>query len=222
MGIFHMAENEARGNIVPDKAIMPILHTLLGMGGDQFSTFLERKLGEGTHTGNKIIDSVGYSTYGPDRMPSFYLLKAGDEAKDPVNNVLGVFDITTSLENGTFNPYDFQSRVDDRTPGQRRPGTYRELTPLTELLGNHSPRQYHPLGSVFHRGTSLETLCRVLKTPDFSKSQGVRYDTSLCFMFVICCTEVDPALPSEAASAVESAPPAYTSHSTPSIRTTDY
>jgi hypothetical protein len=185
------------------------------MGGDQFSTFLERKLGEGTHTGNKIIDSVGYSTYGPDRMPSFYLLKAGDGAKDPVNNVLGVFDITTSLENGTFNPYDFQSRVDDRTPGQRRPGIYKELTPLTELLQNYSLQQFHPSGSVFRRGTSLETLCRTLTDPAFSHSQGVRYDNGLCFMFLICCTVVDPALPSGAASAIASAPPAYTSHGTP-------
>jgi len=220
MGIFHMADNEARGKIVPDKAITPILYTTLGMGGDRFSTFLERKLGgEGTHTENEkiIIDSVAYSTYGPDRMPAYYLLKAGDEAKDPVNNVVGVFDITTSLENRTFNPYDFQSRVDDRTPDQRRPGIYKELTPLTKLLQRSSSHQYHPSGAVFHRGTSLDSLCRALKDPAFSHSQGVRYDNGLCFMFVICCTEMDPTFSSNTKSAVASAFPAYTSYSVPPV-----
>jgi hypothetical protein len=213
MGIFHMGENESRGNIIPDTAVMPILHTILGMGGDQFSTFLERKLGEGTHTGNRIIDSTAYSTYGPDQMPSYHLWKSG--SRDPADNIIGVFDITTSLENHTFNPYDFQSKVDNRTPDQRRPGTYRELTPLTELLKNGSPRQHHPSGSAYRWGTSLEILCRTLTDPAFSHSQGVRYDNGLCFMFLICCTAVDPALPSEVASAVVSRPPAYTSHSTP-------
>lgn len=218
MGIFHIGENDARGKPISGrKGVINILNTILGLGGVGFSTFFTRKLGgTGTHTGDSIMDSIAYSTYGPDQMPSYYLVKEGPS--DPLNNTSGVFDITTSLENGTFKPYDFSYISDDvSTPDQRSPGIYKELTPLTELLQNHSLHQYHPEGSVFRRGTSLETLCRTLKDPAFSPYQGVRYDNGLIFMIVICCTGLDPALPSGVASAIVSRPPAYTSYSTPLV-----
>jgi len=215
IGIFHMAENDARNNPLGGEKVVPVLNTILGEGGTQFSTFLTSKLGT-IHSENPIVDSVAYSTFGPDRMPEYHLWKTGNKARDRVDNITGVFDITSSLQSGSFDPSDFNYALDDRTPEQRRPGRYRELLPLTELLRGRSRHQYHPRGGVFELGAPLGELCRIFQHPDFSRSQMTNYDNSLCFMFVICCTGIDPTLSVANASAVKSAFPAYTSYAVPS------
>ena len=215
IGIFHMAENEERNNPLGGDKVVPVLNAMLGEHGTQFSTFLSTKLGT-VHSENPIVNSIGYSTFGPDRMPEFHLWKTGNKARDRVDHITGVYDITSSLQNETFDPSDFNYNLNDRTPEQRRPGRYKELLPLTELLRSSTRRQYHPRGGAFGLGASLGELCRVFQDPAFSRSQMTNYDNSLCFMFVICCTGVDPTLSVANASAVKSAFPAYTSYAVPS------
>lgn len=213
MGIFHITENEARNNPVGGDKVVPVLEAILGERGTQFSTFLTSKLGT-IHSENPIVDSVAYSTSGPDQMPEFHLWKTGSRGPDRLNNITGVFDITSSLQGETFDPSDF-NYLDTRTPEQRRPGRYKELLPLTDRLRGSAGSQYHSKGSAFNFGTSLGALCREFQDPAFSRSQMTNYDTSLCFMFVICCTGVDPALSVANASTLKSRFPAYTSYEVP-------
>lgn len=213
MGIFHITENEARNNPVGGDKVAPTLEAILGERGSQFSTFLTSKLGT-IHSENPIVDSVAYSTFGPDPMPEFHLWKTGNRARDRLDTITGVFDITSALQGETFEPSDF-NYLDGRTPEQRRPGRYRELLPLTDLLRGRTRSQYHSRGGAFDFGTSLGALCRTLQDPAFSRSQTTNYDTSLCFMFVICCTGMDPTLSVADASAIKSRVPAYTSFAVP-------
>jgi hypothetical protein len=213
MGIFHITENEARNNPVGGDKVAPALETILGERGSQFSTFLTSKLGT-IHSENPIVDSVAYSTFGPDPMPEFHLWKTGRRGPDPLDTITGVFDITSALQGETFEPSDF-NYLNGRTPEQRRPGRYRELLPLTDLLRADARSRYHPRGGSFDFGTSLGTLCRTLQDPAFSRSQMTNYDTSLCFMFVICCTGMDPTLSVANASTLKSRFPAYTSYAVP-------
>lgn len=214
MGIFHITENEARNNPVGGDKVAPTLNAILGERGSQFSTFLTSKLGT-IHSENPIVDSVAYSTSGPDQMPEFHLWKTGRRGPDPLDTITGVFDITSSLQNETFEPSDFNYNLDTRTPEQRRPGRYKELLPLTDRLRGSAESRYHSRGGTFNFGTSLGALCREFRDPAFSRSQMTNYDTSLCFMFVICCTGMDPTLSVANASAIKSRVPAYTSYAVP-------
>ena len=213
MGIFHITENEARNNPVGGDKVAPALETILGERGSQFSTFLTSKLGT-IHSENPIVDSVAYSTFGPDQMPEFHLWKTGSRGLDRLDTITGVFDITSALQGETFEPSDF-NYLDGRTPEQRRPGRYKELLPLTDLLRVSARSRYHPKGSAFNFGTSLGALCREFRDPAFSRAQLTNYDTSLCFMFVICCTGIDPTLSVANASAIKSRVPPYTSYAVP-------
>jgi len=211
MAILHMAENEARGRRVGEEVVVPALDVMLGDGGKQFSTFLTAKLGR---SDSPLVNSIAYSTFGPDRMPEYHLWKTGPS--DFLDNITGVFDVTTSMQNETFDANDFNYEL-PRTPVKRNPGRYTELTPLTEMLKAPSTSRYHPGGSTFSSGTSLSNICRVLQSPEFSSSQITRYDKSLCFMFLICCTGADPAFSPSTAAGVLSKFPAYTGFSVPPI-----
>lgn len=177
------------------------MEAILGERGSQFSTFLTSKLGT-IHSENPIVDSIGYSTFGPDRMPEFHLWKTGNKARDRIDHITGVYDITSSLQNETFDPSDFNYNLNERTPEQRRPGRYRELLPSQNCYGAALGVSTIRGGSIWIRGFVRE-LCRMFQDPAFSRSQMTNYDNSLCFMFVICCTGVEPTLSVANASAVK-------------------
>jgi len=194
MGIFHFSENEYRGHKVSGDILIPSLELVFGKGGRNFSPFLNKKLGTLYGPENAlqhVRDTIAYST--PSHlMPDYHLMKFSKKRfgdYDPLDDTIGCWDITSSIEKGTFRPKEVR-------------GQGPALTPIVDLLEKDQRSRYtkktHTLGS------SLSTVLKRLKQPDL-------VGDSLCIVYVCCCTVFDRAFSPSVARSY----PAYTSFVAP-------
>ena len=191
MGIFHFSENEYRGHKVSGDILIPSLELVFGKGGRNFSSFLDKKLGTLYGPANAlqhVRDTIAYST--PSHlMPDYHLMKFSKRFYDPLDDTIGCWDITSSIEKGTFRPKDYR-------------GQGPALTPIVDLLEKDQRSRYtkktHTLGS------SLSTVLKRLKQPDL-------VGDSLCIVYLCCCTVFDRAFSPSVARSY----PAYTSFVAP-------
>jgi hypothetical protein len=191
MGIFHFSENEYRGHKVSGDILIPSLDLVFGKGGRNFSSFLDKKLGTLYGPANAlqhVRDTIAYST--PSHlMPDYHLMKFSKRFYDPLDDTIGCWDITSSIEKGTFRPKEYR-------------GQGPALTPIVDLLEKDQRSRYtkktHTLGS------SLSTVLKRLKQPDL-------VGDSLCIVYLCCCTVFDRGFSQQTARSY----PAYTSFVAP-------